>query len=338
MKFCNHCGAQCKDSAMFCTTCGHKLNEAAPPQPNVPPQQSVPPQPNVPPQQNVPPQSNVPPQYSAPPQPNMPPYQAPQYHVPVKPVASTVRTAFLQMLESPALIVATIFLSCSVVLTFISVCMSNWVSVFQLIPAIVGLVGLWMLFSSVQGTKGRGTPISLASFPVFKISMIVSIVANIIYVLVMDILLIIGMAVLGEEMRYYRGLGVMMATLIIMLVLLTAYQILAIMYYVKGMGVVSNLRMSLELGQQPRLLSKYFIVISYILGIAGALGGIAMLVISCIAQGELRWYGIWVAPMVLNFLALIASAGFYIMIGMYLSKLNHSYTFASYQQQQNRPQ
>lgn len=303
MKFCSHCGAQCKDSAIFCTTCGNKLNEGVPPQPDVPPQQ------------NVPPQQSVPPQYGAP----------PQYSMPPKPVASTNRTPLLQMIESPALLVVAILLSASVVLTFINVCMSNWPSIFTMLPGVLGLVGLWMLFVSAQGTRTQGTPLSLGSFSLFKASMIVSIVATAIYLLIVDILLIIAMAGISEIMHYgYSGYGVIIAVLVIMFLLITAYEVLAILYYAKGMRVVTDIRIALETGQPVRPLSKYFIVVSFILGIGSALGGLAMLIIACIAHDSLRYYyyGISIAPAVIAFLAALASAGFYIMIGVSLSKLS----------------
>ncbi len=325
MKFCSHCGAQCKDSAMFCTTCGHKLNEASP-------QQNIPPQPNIPPQQEVPPQPNVPPPS------NMPPYQqVPQYPMPPRPVASTARTPLLQMLESPALIVATILLSASVLLTFISVCMSNWTSVFTMTASILGLIGLWMLVGNVQSTKGRGLPLSLSSFSLFKISMIIAIVANCIYVLIMDIFLIIGMAMIGDRYSYYYDAAIM-AAVVIAFVLITAYEVLAILYYVQGMRVVSDVRLALEMGQQPRPFPKYFIVASFILGIGGLLGGIVMLIFTSVGSLGYYYYGFSIAPIVLNFLAMLAGAGFYIVIGVCLSKLNQTFAYHMANQQQNRPQ
>lgn len=319
MKFCSHCGAQCKDSALFCTTCGQKLGET-------PPQQNVPPPPNVPPQQQVPPQPNpAPPPYGVPPQPNMP-----AYGVPPRPVASAVRTPLLQMMESPAPMAAAILLSASILLTFISVCMSNWMSVFSMSVSILGAVGLWMLVASAQEAKTRGRPMSLSSFPLFKVCMILAIVADGIYLLIVDIRLIIAMASLG---RYY--LGWVLAVLLASFLLITAYVVLAILYYVQGLRVVSDIRLSLEMGQQPRPFSRYFIVVSFILGIGGALGGIAMLILSCLMR-EL-FYGFPIAPAVLAFLATLASAGFYIVIGVCLSRLNRSFAYQhTVFQQQNR--
>ncbi|MCI9576196.1 MAG: zinc-ribbon domain-containing protein [Clostridiales bacterium] len=400
MKYCSQCGASCKDEAMFCTSCGHKLNEgapspvvspqqaappepnvppqqtappesnvppqqtappepnippqqaappepnippqqAAPPEPNVPPQQTAPPEPNIPPQQTAPPETNVPPQQTAPPEPNVPPQQGvppylntpphgqgyPGYYpgaIPPRPVASMNRTSLVEMLNSPVLLILTILLSGSVLFTFVSLCLGQWPVIFGLVPTVLGIVGLWMLVSSVSEYRTRGKPISLSNFPLFKISNIASIVLDSIYTLTIDIILIIYMAELGRYARYMVGGSAVMAVLALSLIFLTVFEVFKILYHVKGLKVITDIRIALETGQPVKPLSKYFVIFSFIIGICLVIGSIFVLVMVTIANDEMGggYLAGSVAAAVLLLISSLSGSGFYIILGIFLSKLN----------------
>lgn len=340
MKYCSQCGASCKDEAMFCTSCGHKLNEGAPSS-VVPPQQTASSEPNASPQQTAPTESNVQPQQTfphqqgAPSNPKTPPhgYGYPGHYpgaMPPRPVASMTRTSLVEMLDSPVLLILTILLSGSVLFTFVSLCLGQWTVIFGLVPAALGIIGLWMLFNSVQGYHTRGIPISLSSFPLFKASNIASIVLNAVYTIIMDIFLIILLAELGGY-RYYPGGGSLMAVLSLTLIFLTAFEVFAILYYIKGMQVITDIRIALETGQPVKPISKYFVIFSFIIGVCGVLGSIYVLVMASIANAEFGggYLAGSVAAAALLLISSLSGSGFYISLGIFLSKLSGRNAYSS---------
>ncbi len=129
------------------------------------------------------------------------------------------------------------------------------------IPAILVAVSIWMMYATAVNESGK--PLQTAGLTIIRVLQIISLVLVCLTALL--IVVIFGLVFVG--LGQFDDAGAAMAVMAVVLVLIAVIFALDIVYYVKLVGLLNNLRQTIWTGTPQGKISSYVAVLSILGGV-----------------------------------------------------------------------